>query len=114
MLKRKTYGVSTMSSKRYWKIEGYDGLDRRFERVLPMSSLTASGVVALLQRLFATHLDLDEIVSSSLRQKAEGYTSHLESKVCQVGRRPTITVGENPHYVASVWQHDELSHNEGS
>ena len=98
-----------MSGKRYWKIEGHDSLDQIFERVIPKSSLTEKGVIALLQRLSARHLDPDEIVSSSLQPKASGYRPLLESRVSQAGRRPTITCGENPHYVASVWQHDELS-----
>ena len=103
-----------MASKRYWKIEGYDGTDKTFEKLLPIGSLTERGVVVLLQRLSARHLDEDEIISSSLRPNAKGYTSHLEYQDGRGGRRSTISVGGNPYYVASIWQHDELSHSNGS
>ena len=99
-----------MSSERYWKIEGFDSADKTFEKVLPEGSLTESEIVVLLQRLLARHLDEDEVVSSSLRRNATGYASHLESHFDQ-GGRPMIRVGDSgPHYVASIWQGDELSH----
>ena len=98
-----------MSSKRYWKIEGYDSFNKTFERVLPEGSLSESEIVVLLQRLSARHLDEDEIVSSSLRKNTPGYTHHLESHFDQ-GDRPMIRVGDSgPYYVASIWQGDELS-----
>jgi len=96
-----------MARKRYWKIEGYDSTNKTFERVLPYSFLTKKYVIALMQRLSARHLDEDEIVSSSLRPKAPGYTQLLEPRAGRGGRH-TISVGENPHYVASVWRDDEL------
>ena len=97
-----------MSSKRYWKIEGWDSYNKTFEKVLPKGSLSESQIVVLLQRLLARHLDEEEIVSSSLRRKAHGYTAHLEPQFGRGARRPTITVGDNPYYVASMWQDDEL------
>ncbi len=97
-----------MPSKQYWKIEGSDGLNKTFETRLPAGSLSEREIIVLLQRLSARHLDEDEIVSSSLRRNATGYTRHLESQIDQGGRRPTITVGDNPCYVASTWQDDEL------
>jgi hypothetical protein len=101
-----------MSSKRYWKIEGYDSTDKTFEKVLPEGSLSESEIVVLLQRLSARHLDEDEIVSSSLRQNATGYASHLERHIDQGGRRIMIRIGDSsPYYVASIWEDDELSHN---
>ena len=99
-----------MSSKRYWKIEGYDSSNKTFERVLPEGSLSEGEIVVLLQRLTARHLDEDEVVSSSLRRNAAGYASHLESHFDQ-GGRPMIRVGDSgPCYVASIWEGDELSH----
>ena len=99
-----------MPSKQYWKIEGSDGLNKTFETRLPAGSLSEREIIVLLQRLSARHLDEDEIVSSSLRRNATGYTRHLESQIDQ-GGRPTIRVGgSGPFYVASIWQGDEPSH----
>ena len=98
-----------MPSNRYWKIEGYDGFNKTFEKVLPEGSLSESEIVVLLQRLYARHLDEDEIVSSSLRRNARSYAPHLEPQ-CGQGRRRTISVGSSPSYVASIWQGDELPH----
>ena len=97
-----------MFGKRYWKIEGYDGADRTYEKLIPEGSLNESDVVALLQRLSARHLGEAEVVSSSLRHSAPGYSPHLEA---QIGKddHHTIRVGSNPHYVASMRQRDELS-----
>ena len=102
-----------MASKRFWKIEGYDGTDRTFEKLVPANSLTDRGVIALLQRLSARHLDEDEVVSSSLRQKAPGYALLLEPQISR-GDRRTISVGSNPFYVASIWHTYELPHSRGS
>ena len=57
--KRGKYGRSTMAAKQYWKITGYDGTEQTFERLLPLSSLNESQVIALMQRLAAKHLDED-------------------------------------------------------
>jgi len=39
-----------MPSKQYWKIEGCEGLNTTFEKILPLSSLSEKAMVALLQR----------------------------------------------------------------
>lgn len=98
-----------MPSNRYWKIEGYDSSVQTFEKMLPEGRLSEKEIVVLLQRLVARHLDEEEIVSSSLRRNASGYTTHLEPHIDR-GRRPTITVGSDPHYVARIWQDDKLMH----
>ena len=101
-----------MFGKRYWKIEGYDGTDKTFEKLIPEGFLNESEVVVLLQRLSARHLDENEIVSSSLRPPAPGYAPNLEPQFDEeLGgeHRRTIRVGSNAYYVAGIWHREELS-----
>ena len=97
-----------MFGKRYWKIEGYVGTDKIFEKVLPEASLSESETVILMQRLLATHLDQAEIVSSSLRHTGAGYTSHLEPQIDH-SHHPMIRVGSSTYYVANLFHREELS-----
>ncbi len=97
-----------MFGKQYWKIQGYVGADKTFEKLLPEGSLGESETVVLLQRLLARHLDEAAIVSSSLRHSAPGYTPHLEPQIGHDDHH-TIRVGSDPYYVAGVWARDEIS-----
>jgi hypothetical protein len=93
----------------FWKIVGYHSTKKMFETTLPAGALSEPEMIVLLQRLAATHLTPDEIVSASLRKSSRRYAALLEP---QVDSRPpgrfSVTVGLNPHYVASIWRSDEL------
>ena len=52
-------------AEKVWKIVGYDGTKKFFERVLPLGSLSEGEMTSLLQRLAAQHLTSDEIVPRS-------------------------------------------------
>jgi hypothetical protein len=97
-------------AEKVWKIVGYDGTKKFFERVLPLGSLSEGEMTSLLQRLAAQHLTSDEIVNASLRRNAKSYAPLLEPQ--QEARPPpsrfSITVGLSPNYVASVWTADEF------
>jgi hypothetical protein len=99
-----------MPTDKFWKIVGYDGAQKLFERVLPLGSLSETEMTTMLQRLAAAHLRPDEIVNASLRRSAKSYAPLLEPQ--QEGSPPanrfSITVGLSPNYVASVWNADEL------
>lgn len=95
--------------KQYWKIEGYDSAKKIFEKIMPVGLLSEREVIVLLQRLYARYLDEDEIISSSLRKSASGYTPLLNAVISQGGHRSSITVGDSRFYTASVWKIDELS-----
>jgi hypothetical protein len=100
----------TAAMEKFWKIAGYDGTAKLFERVLPLDSLSEKEMTALLQRLAAAHLRPDEIINASLRRNAKSYAPLLEP---QQESKPSsvhfsITVGLSPNYVASVWNADEL------
>lgn len=95
------------SEKRCWKIEGYNGSQQLFMKELPLNSLSEGQMVSLLQRLVSKHLNEDEIVAASLRRNSKKYAPHLEPLIDRRAKgRYTITVGQNPYYVARVSQSD--------
>jgi hypothetical protein len=89
----------TAAMEKFWKITGYDGTAKIFERVLPLDSLSEKET--LLQRLAAARLRPDEIINASLRRNAKSFAPLLEpqqeSKPSSV--RLSITVGLSPNYV---------------
>ena len=90
-----------MSSSGNWKIEGREGSNTFWEQELP-GSLGEKRIILLLQRLAARHLAEHEIVACSLRPRDSGYHSLLEPQIdSRVAGRGSISVGNNPHYVAS-------------
>ncbi|MCH9054085.1 MAG: hypothetical protein IIA72_24060 [Proteobacteria bacterium] len=96
-----------MPRKQYWKIIVYDGAEKTFEKLLPVGSLSKSGIISLLQRLAAMHLNEDEIISTSLRRNAPGYWSLLEPQYSR-GKHPTITIYAGREYEASIVEAGEL------
>jgi hypothetical protein len=102
--------ASVTSSKRFWRIEGYDSTELLFKKVLPMGYLSKGQITSLLQRLASKYLDEDQIVAASLRPNSKGYAPLLEPNTdYHPGGRYTISVGSNPNFAASVWQNDELA-----
>ena len=85
--------------KKYWIIRGYDGLEKVYERRLPLGNLSEKEITSMLKRLAAQHLSEDEIVSASLRKNAKGYMALLE---VSRGLNPEFSIGRNPHYIAVV------------
>lgn len=83
----------------FWKIQGYDGLEKTFEQTIPFGSLSEKEMIALLQRLAARHLDDEEVVSASLRKNACGYEAHLEVNRIDSG---LMTTGSGHNYTATV------------
>jgi hypothetical protein len=90
------------SSNRSWLIRGYRGLEKVFERKLPLGFLSETEMIQLLQRLYCKHLDIDEIINASLRKNAKDYASFLEHDKEAKADRFSISVGHNPWYIASV------------
>jgi hypothetical protein len=103
-------------TKRFWKIVGYDGTKKLFERLLPLGCLSEVEMTNLLQRLASADLTPDEVINASLRRNAKSYASLLEPQ--QEGsppaRRFSISVGLSRNYVASVWKADELGSEESN
>lgn len=101
----------SQDAKRVWKIVGYDGAEKLFEKVLPLESLSEREMTALLQRLAAKCLTPDEIISASLRRNSKSYAALLEPRQQSrpASARFCISVGGAQYWVASVWSADELA-----
>ncbi len=103
--------MRTAGARRFWRIEGYDSCVTVFQKTLPFGKLSEAQMVALLQRLAAKHLSDNEIVAASLRPNASGYAPLLDHRVASRATgaaRYMISIGTNPHYVASIWRGYEL------
>ena len=90
--------------KKDWIIDGYDGVNVRWQGRAP-SNLTESEMIAILQRLVARHLTEDEILASSLRRYHVDYQPLLEPLKSEA----VISVGENPHYTARLLSGDDAN-----
>jgi hypothetical protein len=81
-----------------WRIIGYDGLQEIFEQRIPLTDADEARISAMLKVFASQHLTPDEI-AAGLADVSQDTTT---------GNRITLTAGENPHYVASLWRRDEL------
>jgi len=85
--------------KRYWLIEGYDGLTKIYERKVEGSHLTENQVPPMLMTLAAkAGLTLDEIVGAYARRRSKTRNDLL--RVQRDGPRLRFTCGENPYFIA--------------
>lgn len=97
----------TTGTKKNWLIQGYNSLDRLFAyKVSP--ALSEVEVGALLQRLAARDLSPTEIVGASVRKGMRSYNALLEVRK-EHRERTILSVGENPHYIASLHSEAELA-----
>lgn len=88
---------------REWRVRGYDGIKVIFSLDVPEDTLSRERVVELLRLLAARHLTDREIVSAVL--EANGLLE-LQADVAP-SQRITMIAGDNPHYVAGLFQVDE-------
>jgi hypothetical protein len=91
-----------------WVVHGFDGTKALFQQTLPAASWPEPRVAALLQRLLSRHLSADDIMDGSRAPRDQFYSPVLKDRRSVKGRI-TITVGENPFYVATRYQADEES-----
>jgi hypothetical protein len=81
-----------------WKIQGYDGTTIILEQTIALNDANEAKISGLLKSLASKDLTEAEI-SAGL------------ADVCKDdrhGNRITLSAGQNPHYVASLWRGDEL------
>ncbi len=94
-------------TRKFWKIEGYDGTSLMFKTELPLSAMSTKKMLSLLQRLACMHLNEKEIIASTLSPKSKKYVRLLEPLINQ-NNPNSISVGENPYFIATVWPREEL------
>lgn len=80
-------------------MQGYDGLRPIFKFKLS-PALGEKEIGTLLQRFVCRDLTPLEIVNASLRKRMKGHSSFL-NVARERGSRVILSVGSNPHYVAS-------------
>jgi hypothetical protein len=82
-------------------INGYVGLKPLMQDTLGFNAFSEEGMIALLQRLVCKHLEIHEIINASLKEHSAGYGPELKPNNDRSGKL-TISVGTNPHYVATI------------
>jgi hypothetical protein len=93
-----------------WVIEGFDGSKSVFRTTLPKGdSWPDPRIIELLRRLVSRRLSEDDVINASRVPRDQFYNPVLKDRRSSKGRL-TITVGENPFYVATLWQADEQDH----
>jgi hypothetical protein len=90
-----------------WVVQGFDGIKSIFA-VRLSTEISEGDVGQILQRLASQHLTSSEIVGASLHRSHRGYRPLLELRR-ENPLRTILSVGENPHYVASVHTDQEIS-----
>lgn len=84
-----------------WLISGFESTESVYKHRIPLGFLSEAEVLLLLQRLASRHLSPDEVVSSSLREDAPGYTPLLEP-MADRGGKYILRVGNDQWYTATV------------
>jgi len=84
-----------------WVIEGFDGAACVFQQTLPETFLPDARIIALLQRLLSRHLTAKDIIEGSTTLRDPFHSPIFETRREIVDGGVSITVGENPYYVAT-------------
>jgi hypothetical protein len=86
---------------RTWVIEGFDGTACFFRQTLSETFLPDVRIIVLLQRLLSRHLLPKDIIagSTTLRDPLHNPIFGTRREIFDGG--VSITVGENPHFVAT-------------
>src|SRR5580704_16676453 len=99
--------MSTIPTKRRsriartWLIEGFDGTTCFFQQTLPETFLPDTRIIALLQRLLSRHLTAKDIIGGSTTLRDPFHNPIFTTRREIVDGRVSITIGENPHYIAT-------------
>jgi hypothetical protein len=86
---------------RTWVIEGFDGPTCFFQQSLSEAFLPDARIIALLQRLLSRHLTAKDIIDGSTTLRDPFHNLLFETRREIVDGEVLITVGQNPHYVAT-------------
>jgi hypothetical protein len=87
---------------RTWIIKGFDGPTCFFQESLSEAFLPDARIIALLQRLLSRHLAAKDIIDGSTTLRDPFHNSLFETRREIVDGGVSITVGENPYYVATT------------
>lgn len=82
-----------------WQIVGYDSTDEILKQVIPLVSADEARISSILTELASKHLNAAEIAAGFAKVRKDDLHAN----------RITLSAGENPYYVASLWRSDELA-----
>ena len=89
-------------SRKYWKIQGWDGAERLFEHKIYVGQITLRQLFELLKALTAKiSLNEDEIISSYAKKGTKAYLNYLEVQHLE-GKKFMYSCGTNPFVTAVV------------
>ena len=92
---------SVAMSKRYWKIEGYNSLEKIYEKKIPIHYIGENQIVNILKCLAAKGgLNFDEIVGAFARRRSKISNDLLT--VWRQGPYQSHSCGENPHFTVRI------------
>jgi hypothetical protein len=90
----------------FWRIEGFNGVKRFYDRDVPVNHITVVALEGLLRALVAKHgLGNDEVLDCFLSASCMGHKDHL--RICRENRAGTTvrTCGADPYFLATLhWQ----------
>jgi hypothetical protein len=89
-----------------WVVIGYDGNEEIEKFTIASGMMSEAQIKLFLQRLAGRNLSGMELMATVLKKGNPSYSPLLETQISR-GRRRSILVGSNPHYVASLWQDGE-------
>ncbi|MDE0343136.1 MAG: hypothetical protein OXK82_08210 [Deltaproteobacteria bacterium] len=89
-----------------WMIRGADGGNPIYKKSVPVECFSDEEMIVLLQRLASRHLELDEVVASSLPKGRKGRMTHLDVPPAGPNNRAYWTPG-SPYYEATVVEAEE-------
>lgn len=91
---------------RYWRIQGYDGLDKIYQEDVSTGLFTENQLKILLQTLVAkSALDHSEIIGALARRRTKRANNLLV--VRHEKPFPKYSCGENPYFTATVIKSDK-------
>ncbi len=93
---------TTMPTKKYWRVVGYDSTSTIFEKEVPLGRFSQDQMKVALRVLAArAGLTFDEILGCYSKKNTKGHRSLLEVQV-QSGPKFSMSCGSNPYFIASV------------
>lgn len=82
---------------KYWRIEGFDGVRRIYDRAVQCSELSEAELGTLLEELVIAHSNVGE---SGARLPADHQRATRHQVRRSVTLPPTFSCGDDPHFVA--------------
>lgn len=98
-----------MNKRKFWRIEGFDGLNRILLIEKPAGYFGDRQIEEMLRRLVCRHLTAEEIIQASISERFSG-TDYLATSRSHSNGRIVVTCGVDPYYVAVLVSQERDTH----